>query len=146
MADIQENTNSNHKVEEEGVMSVANQANDEEWNQFIKRELEKQKNQEEGNKELLPGKDDILNSIIEKIPVEDLLNATINTIKEKVETEIKRRKKKKQPIEQKAPVGQIKNNEDTDHQKSDRTINNKKQIYKTRQKERLRELYRIIYG
>ncbi|WP_208592003.1 hypothetical protein [Gracilibacillus suaedae] len=146
MDEIQENANSNHVVEEEGLMTVDNQANDEEWNQFIQRELEKQNNQE-GNKESLSGKDDILNSIMEKIPVEDLINATINAIKEKVDTEIKKRKKKKkQTIEQKDPIGQIKKNEDTNNQKTDRSIKNKNQIYKTRQKERRRELYRKIYG
>ncbi|QGH36743.1 hypothetical protein GI584_22985 [Gracilibacillus salitolerans] len=148
MDQIQGKTESNSTAEE-GLITADNQANDQEWNQFIKQELEKQ-NKQEGKAGSLSmvGKEDILNTIIEKIPVEDLINSTVKMIKEKVEAEIKRKKKNKNTNDQTETIEKMmeKKYENTNKQAADKIVKKKNRTYKSRQKERRKELYRNIYG
>ncbi|MGP4039130.1 hypothetical protein ACTWP4_04360 [Gracilibacillus sp. D59] len=161
MDQIQGKIDSNSTVEE-GLATVSNQTNDEEWHQFIQQEVEKQTKvggNEESRKEV------ILSSLIEKIPVEDLIESTVKMIKEKIEAEIKRKKKNKNTNKQTETVEKMKENENTNKQTETvekimqiKNENTKKQTettdktmkkhgtYKSRQKKRRRELYRQIYG
>ncbi len=83
MDELHSEVNSEEGKEEEKFTTNTNNTEDEEWKQFIKEELDKMENNE--NKELSIEGGFSLETLIEKIPVEDLVKTTVNIIKKRVE-------------------------------------------------------------
>ncbi|MBD1379813.1 hypothetical protein [Metabacillus arenae] len=105
MDHIQRKTDSNPAADEEALSTVSKQEGDLEWKRFIQKELKKLENQEKDE-----GKEDSektssaetefnFSSLIEKIPLEKLIDSAVRNFKKKIESEKTDNKPKKEKKE-----------------------------------------------
>ncbi|RLL40606.1 hypothetical protein D8M04_18855 [Oceanobacillus piezotolerans] len=73
-------------TEEGKILSSVNRTSDEEWKEFIKQELNKVENQEnQANEESSANSKLSLSTLIEKIPVEDVIKFGVKIVKNQVQ-------------------------------------------------------------
>ena len=108
----QRKTDINPVADEEALSAVSKQEDDLEWKQFIQKELEKLENQEkdegkeDSEKTSSVGTGITLSSLIERIPLEKLIDLAIRSFKKKIElkkTKPKKTKSEKTELEKPEP-------------------------------------------